>query len=611
MYVIPKPSKTNQDSCLRLRPVVNSLQLVRKGEVLAECQSSDNGEMSLGANLSVAFMCWDGFNYEDSILISKRIIEEGILDSIHIMELEIKVNRTQFGNDLLTNEIKQIPFIHRKCLLENGIIELGSMVFKGDVLVGKLSPIFDVNDNNIFASFNSENKQSVITSEHIKSKMLNTSCYVPEGVHCASVLEINRMSLKDNVNNIIDGSYERYILGFNIATKTYIKKCCKLIKHGMIIKTNLGFKFVPTVLLDKEIENMLSLFDKHYISCLMKIQKDLLNAFLARLDDDNNNNNNNNNNNINNNNISNYNADMNNANTYQVLEVIKIKLLIRRSIQTGDKLCGRHGNKGVISKIVPKQDMPFMADGTIVDIVLNPLGVPSRMNLGQILEASLGLISYRFRMEFKQVLQLYEHSKDKAHALKMLYAKIYEIYPNAIALSSDGVLRLAYELVNGIGISCSLFNASMNELIKKFSKRLSFPDISGQFQLYNGKTGLPFDRKSAVGIIYVFKLNHLIDDKMHARSTGPYSVITQQPLKGKAYKGGQRLGEMEIWALQGYGVAYTIKEIISAKCDDIISRDILHDSILNNTPLLILTWGESLLLLIKELFAMCLEIVFK
>ncbi len=576
VYLLPQPSKSNQGLCLKLRSVVDPYQIVCRDEILAECQSSDNGEMSLGANLSVAFMCWDGFNYEDSILMSSAVVEKGILDSLHIMDLEVKVVKTLFGTDLLTNELKSIAFKCYKRLPKNGIITIGSLVCEGDVLVGKLSPV--ISNSLDKANWN-------VNKNQFKVHMVDSSLRVPEGISSAFVLEVLRETqiLED------DGSYNFYILGYNIVTKTYIRRCSVLLEYSDI-NDIVSFKYnsecVSSVLLNKSVKDALDLVYKCYILRLQELQRFLFEGFNARLT---------------------------NGNSFdkQVFEVIKVKLLIRKSIRTGDKICGRHGNKGIISKIVPKQDMPFMADGTPVDIVLNPLGVPSRMNIGQILEANFGLISYKLGMEFKYILKMYECHKDKELVLKMAVSKLFEMYPNIQVYSIELIIKILQNLSKGVKISCPLFGSSVNELINKLNKRLSFKCYNGQYQLYDGRTGLPFNRKSTVGVIYVFKLNHLIDNKMHARSTGPYSVITQQPLKGKAYKGGQRLGEMEIWALQGYGSAYFIKEALTAKCDDIISREILNESLLYGLPVLTAFWGEGLLLLLKELFAICVNVEIK
>ncbi len=540
-YLLHKFDESNQGVYVRLRPVVNLFQVVKRGDVLAECQSSVNGKISLGANLLVAFICLKGLNYEDAILISKDVVDKGILDSFHIIELETNIHKTQYESEIIA------PIESKGHLFENGIIKVGSVVRGDDVLVWK--------------SFAKETNLNRIDNGNIDINII--SLKVPKDIAIASVLEVLKLPLVSKTKHQ-DGAYDKYISDYVIITKKYIKRCYTLLKYSE----------------DYIIKNALNLLYKNYILHLWKIQKLLLEAFNLRLTQ--------------------Y-IDLN-----QISEVIKIKLLIHKAIQVGDKVCGRHGNKGVISKIVPKQDMPFMADGTPIDIVLNPLGVPSRMNLGQILETNLGFISYKLGMEFKQMLKIYEWSDNKELFLEMMFPKICEIYPNVMKFSFNTILKLIHELANGVNISCSLFDVSINKLIKEFNRRSSILNI--QFQLYDGITGLPFDNKSTVGIIYILKLNHLVDNKICARSVGPYSAITYQPLKGKTNKGGQKLGEMEIWTLQSYGVAYLIKEVLTVKCDNIIAKMPMCMEVLHKIPLSDVSWNESFLVVLKELFAMCISV---
>ncbi len=426
-----------------------------------------------------------------------------------MMDLEVKIVKTSFGIEKLTNELKLIPFKHYKYLPKNGIVTIGRLVHEGDVLVGKLSPIISNSTNETGKDNNNGNE--------FKVYMVDSSLRVPEGINSASVLEV----LKETQILEDDGSYRAYILGFNIITRNYIRKCNILLKRNGIINLKYNFESILSFSLNKIIKDAFSLAYRYYILRLRRLQHSLFEGFNARLTND-------------------------KRFDEQVLEVIKVKLLIRKSIRAGDKICGRHGNKGVISKVVPREDMPFMADGTPVDIILNPLGVPSRMNIGQILETNFGFISYKFGMEFKYILKMYEYHKNEELVLRMAIPKLSEFYPNIQFCSVDVVIRILQELCMGVKISCPAFDFSSNKLIKRLNKRLSFSDYTGQYQLYDGRTGLPFDRKSTVGIMYIFKLDHLVDDKMYARSIGPYSVITQQPLKGKVNDGGQRLGEMEI-----------------------------------------------------------------
>ncbi len=298
-----------------------------------------------------------------------------------------------------------------------------------------------------------------------------------------------------------------------------------------------------------------------------------------------------------------------------IIRHIKIRLLVRKQIQVGDKVCGRHGNKGVISRIVQRQDMPFMADGTPIDIIIKPLSMPSRMNLGQILETELGLISFKLGTEFKHLINLYNLDKNKNEIINLIHQNLIEMYPNINIDPNDHstILALANEMSSGIRFAYPSFSSINNDRINELYKRANIHNSSPKFQLYDGLTGLPFDQKTLVGIIYILKLDHMIDDKMYARSTGPYTIVTQQPLKGRTNKGGQRLGEMEVWSLQSYGAANIIKEAFTIKSDDIKARKSLHHKILSNKfshLKLKPTWSESLLVLIKELFSMCIELKF-
>ncbi len=344
---------------------------------------------------------------------------------------------------------------------------------------------------------------------------LNISLRVPKGIDYATVLEVERSSDEDK--NYQDQDLENYIRCYNVVTKKYIRRCCMLLQVGNIKRSLTTSPFLSD---NKIIQGGLDLLHKNYLSYLNKLEVNLLSKFNNRL------------------------ANENQNDEVKVLETIRVKLLVHKSIKVGDKICGRHGNKGVISKIIPKEDMPFMGDGTPIDIILNPLGVPSRMNIGQLLETTFGLISYRFGLEFKNILNMYYRTNDD-RILERVVPKLTELYPNINNLTKNMILTLLSELSQGVKISCPLFGFPFESCLKEFNTRLSI-NSNRKIQLYDGKTGLPFDSTSNVGIIYILKLNHLVDDKIHARSTGPYSAVTQQPLKGKVNLGGQRLGEMEV-----------------------------------------------------------------
>ncbi|PIM96953.1 DNA-directed RNA polymerase subunit beta [Candidatus Hodgkinia cicadicola] len=592
-YVIPKPKGSNQETCLRLRMSVYPNQVLEKGDVIADCQSSCDGEMSLGVNLLATFMCWRGYNYEDSVLISEDVINRGDFNSFHIVDVETKVERTKFGNEWLSNNIRGMSQMCLEHLDKTGIVKLGSHVREGDVLVGKLMPTrvkgTDLNSSDPFNGHSDDNGHGLKDKrgdvggdkedESNEDFVSNTSFRVPNGIEFATVLEVKRTPSVDG-GGYQDGTYGDYVFRCNIVTKTYLRRCYTLLQQG----ETCGSFGKPSLASEvKSIKGGLKLLYKNYLNCLNKLRIDLLNKFSNRL------------------------ANEDQVLSDQILEVIKIKLLVRRSIKVGDKICGRHGNKGVISRIVPKEDMPFMADGTPIDIVLNPLGVPSRMNIGQILEADLGLISYKFGLEFKQILNLYNKTGNDS-VMRLAMGQLVEIYPNINNLSKETVITMLNELAKGVKLSCPLFDSSIDIQIKILNKRLALPDSNNEIQLYDGRTGLPFDKKSTVGIIYIYKLNHFIDDKMYARSTGPYSIVTQQPLKGKANKGGQRLGEMEVWALQSYGSVRFLTEALTAKSDDITARHELYIGALNGNPRFKSYQNEGMAVLLKELFAMCIDI---
>ncbi|PIM94820.1 DNA-directed RNA polymerase subunit beta [Candidatus Hodgkinia cicadicola] len=603
VYILPQVVKSNQEMCQRIRTVVNPGQTLKQGDVIAECQSSCDGEISLGANLLVAFMCWEGYNFEDSVIISDNVIIKGIFKSFHITDLETKVMKTPSGNEWLSSNIVGIPMKYRRHLDHNGIVKVGSNVRKDDVLVGKLTPRSDakrkkeeskkIHGDELSSDGEHESDNGTIInmedgSYEIGSKQkeadefstdltYNTSLRVPDGIEYATVLEVNRSSDEDRSYH--DKDLEEYIRCYNVVTKKYIRRCCMLLHVDNKVTP---FSTSSLSSGNKFIQNGLNLLHKNYLSYLNKLEVDMLSKFNNRLTNE------------------------NHDDEGTVLEVITIKLLVHKSIKIGDKICGRHGNKGVISKIVPKEDMPFMADGTPIDIILNPLGVPSRMNIGQLLETTFGLISYKYGLEFKNVLNMYNKTNDDRILVRVI-PKLTELYPNINKLTKDMILILLSELSHGVKISCPLFEFPFESCLKDFNKRLSI-NFNGKIQLYDGITGLPFDKTTTVGVIYIFKLNHLVDDKIHARSTGPYSIVTQQPLKGKDNLGGQRLGEMEVWALQSYGAACFLNESLSAKCDDIVARHEIQENILKGKPKYNLHQIESMSVLVKEMFSMCIEI---
>ncbi|PIM95908.1 DNA-directed RNA polymerase subunit beta [Candidatus Hodgkinia cicadicola] len=570
-YPLTPSKQTNQGSCFRHRCVVTPLQHVKSGTCLAECQSSSHGELSLGTNLLVAFACWNGFNYEDSILLSEHVVSRNIFNSIHIIELETNVHETPNGKEILTNKLKR-PQKHLLNLSHNGIINKGSIVFPNDVLVGKLTPSDNTTSDNPTPTSPKTNKL----------KYIDTSLKVTEIPDSACVIDvIDSFDIKPPIN--------KYIEEIRLIQKTYIRRLLAISSNLNTTINALNSDNKP-ITSDINIKNNLNTITKAYNVAFNRLLKKHIND-------------------------TNRCITCSTRSESSVIRHIKIKLLIRRQIQVGDKVCGRHGNKGVISRIVQKQDMPYMADGTPIDIIINPLSMPSRMNLGQILETELGLISFKLGTEFKNLTNLYNLDVNKTEIINLIHQNLIEMYPYTNINSNDHstILRLANEMSDGIRFTCPSFSNTNNDQINELYKRANINNPSPKLQLYNGLTGLPFDQKTLVGIIYILKLDHMIDDKIHARSTGPYTIVTQQPLKGKANKGGQRLGEMEVWALQSYGVANIIKEAFTIKSDDIKARKSLHHKILSNKAgnlKLKTTWPESLLVLIKELFSICIKLEF-
>ncbi|PIM95215.1 DNA-directed RNA polymerase subunit beta [Candidatus Hodgkinia cicadicola] len=580
IYKLLKSIKTNQGMCFRLRAVVNPGQVLKSGSVIAECQSSCDEEMSLGVNLMAAFMCWKGLNYEDSVVLSDNVISKGLFNSLHVLDLEVKILETNNGKEWLTNKPIGVPENDRQHLQANGIARKGWVLKEGDILVGKLTPI---KDNNLHNEINVNDKinNKGINLKRRKKLVKDTSFRVPMGINYAVVLETSRTNDRD-IDRYQDEIYDEYSYRKFVMTKTYVRRCYMLLNH-LVLSLEKQLEQFSYVSSEANIRNGLMLLKRNYINTLKRLDLVLFNNFNNRLFND----------------VT--------IKDPKVLEIINIRLLIKKSIKVGDKICGRHGNKGVISKIVPKVDMPFMADGTPIDIIFNPLGVPSRMNVGQLLEANFGLISYKLGLEFKRLLDLYYWSKNE-DCFKLITLKLRELYPNIKNYTKEAILLLVSELSKGVKLSCSNFNFDVDKNIKHWTERLGLQGWDGQVQLYDGETGLPFERKTTVGIVYVLKLNHLVDDKMWSRSTGPYSVITQQPLRGKMNKGGQRLGEMEIWALQSYGAAFVTNEALTAKCDDIKARKKLHNNLLAGFPILINYQSESMSVLLKELFAMGVDI---
>ncbi len=447
-------------------------------------------------------------------------------------------------------------------------------MFPNDILVGKLTPS-DNTPSGISTSTSNSSKTN-------KPNYIDTSLKVTGTTDSASVIDIiDSFDIKPPIN--------KYIEEFRLIQKSYIRRVLSINPNSNTTMYTFNSDNKP-ITSDINIQNNLNIITKAYNVAIDRLLKRHRND-------------------------TNHRITCTTKLKSSIIRHIKIRLLVRKQIQVGDKVCGRHGNKGVISRIVQRQDMPFMADGTPIDIIINPLSMPSRMNLGQILETELGLISFKLGTEFKHLINLYNLDKNKNEIINLIHQNIIEMYPNINIDPNDHstILALANEMSSGIRFACPSFSSINNDQINELYKRANIHNSSPKLQLYDGLTGLPFDQKTLVGIIYILKLDHMIDDKIYARSTGPYTIVTQQPLKGRINKGGQRLGEMEIWALQSYGAANIIKEAFTIRSDDIKARKLLHHKILSNKFSYLKlkpTWSESLLVLIKELFSLCIKLKF-
>ncbi|MGP1927084.1 MAG: hypothetical protein ACTS80_00540, partial [Candidatus Hodgkinia cicadicola] len=528
-YFLPEAEMTNQNTCRRMRCVVRPKQILEPGDVIAECQSSSDGELSLGSNLIVAFMCWKGLNFEDSIAVSEDAAAEKF-QSAHIYELCTSLGRSAEGYEVLTNDPTDATKEQKLQLETTGIVKVGAYVQKGDVLVGK---------------------KFISTGSGLGHKV-TASLRVPNTIDFANVMSVVLEEPSEEVPEYVE--YASHI------DETFMKSVRRIWK---LFNINLCVKGSPTELSDwlaLELKNggaqVNIVFDalRHQIGEVLSTKRAI--------------------------------ETTNRRPKRKKAEVndIKVKLVVLRTLQVGDKLCGRHGNKGVVSCIVPREDMPHMSDGRPVDIIMNPLSVSSRMNYGQIMETQLGLVSMRMGAEFRALLKIYEQSNDMATFIKLAIPKLREVLPDVsfTSKSEQEILNLVKTYSEGVKLSCPPFTDLCPRRNIALFNRVRLTSESRQTQLYDGATGEPFKFKTLVGVVYMYKLNHMVDDKIHARSTGPYSNVTNQPVKGKKHRGGQRVGEMELWTFQSHGASHLIKETISTKCDDVAARESYKRSLVSH-----------------------------
>jgi DNA-directed RNA polymerase subunit beta len=600
IYGLTKYTRTNQDTCINQRPLVAKGDTIEKHDVLADGQSTDTGELALGQNLLVAFMPWNGYNFEDSILISERVVQEDRFTSIHIEELTCVARDTKLGPEEISADIPNVSESALSKLDECGVVYIGAEVNSGDILVGKVTPKGETQltpEEKLLRAIFGEKASDVKDSSlrvptGMEGTVIDVQVFTREGVKKDTrVLEIEKNELAKVKQDLSDEMRIRENDLFSRIEKLLLNRTAeggpnKLKKGSKITKTYLTEvareKWFEINLKDSAASKQLEASAKQ----LKKIRLDFEKAYEAKR----------------------IKITQSDDLAPGVLKIVKVYLAVKRRVQPGDKMAGRHGNKGVISMIVPVEDMPYLEDGTPVDIVLNPLGVPSRMNVGQVLETHLGWASKELGRKIGQLID----SQQSIRNIKQFLNSIYGVGRHKESLTSlndDELLVLAKNLRDGVPFATPVFDGASEEEIKTMLALAGLPE-TGQAMLRDGRTGVSFDRPVTVGYMYMMKLNHLVDDKMHARSTGSYSLVTQQPLGGKAQFGGQRFGEMEVWALEAYGAAYTLQEMLTVKSDDVMGRTKMYKNIVDSEHYMESNMPEAFNVLIKEIRSLAINIEF-
>jgi DNA-directed RNA polymerase subunit beta len=598
IYNLTKYTRSNQNTCINQRPLVKKGDVVARGDILADGPSVDLGELALGQNMRVAFMPWNGYNFEDSILISERVVTEDRFTTIHIQELTCITRDTKLGPEEVTADIPNVGESALSKLDETGIVYIGAEVNAGDILVGKVTPKGETQLTPeekllraIFGEKASEVKDtSLRVAAGVKGTVIDVQVFTREGVDKdpralaieKSHLDKYRKDLKDEFRIFQDAAIAR--LRKSLAGK----------------KVNGGAGLSKgTVLSDEVLDSLESeqWFELRMADKKLAEQVEQAQAFISEMQQE---------------------LDRKfeikkekitggDDLAHGVLKLVKVYLAIKRRVQPGDKMAGRHGNKGVISVVMPVEDMPYDESGEPVDIVLNPLGVPSRMNVGQVLETHLGFAAKGLGVKIDRMLKAQASMKELRSFLDSIYNKVADKNEDLKSLSDDEIRTLAENLTGGVPMGTAAFDGAHEEHIKELLKLADLPE-SGQVTLFDGRSGEQFDRPVTVGYMYILKLNHLVDDKMHARSTGSYSLVTQQPLGGKAQFGGQRFGEMEVWALEAYGAAYTLQEMLTVKSDDVHGRTRVYKNIVDGDHRMEPGMPESFNVLVKEIRSLGIDI---
>jgi len=598
IYNLRKFKRSNQNSAINQRPLVRAGDRVDAGDIIADGQSTDLGDLAIGKNVLVAFMPWMGYNFEDSILMSERIVKDDVFTSVHIEEFEIMARDTKLGPEEITRDIPNVSEEALRNLDEAGIVYIGAEVKPGDILVGKITPKGE-------SPMTPEEKLLRAIFGEKAADVRDTSLKLPPGVS-GTVVEVrvfNRHGVEKDERAMAiereelerlakDRDDEMAILDRNIYGRLKdlldgkeVARGPKGLRKGSVVKPE-ALDDLPrnqwweVALVDEEAMRNIEALRKQYDDA----RKQLEQRFVDKIDK----------------------LKRGDELMPGVMKMVKVFVAVKRKLQPGDKMAGRHGNKGVISQIIPEEDMPFLEDGTPVDVVLNPLGVPSRMNVGQILETHLGWACRGLGRMIDQALEAFHASNDLT-PLKTQLDDIYGEDETIKSLSEEELVELGNNLRKGVPVATPVFDGANEQELIEMLRRAGL-DSSGQVLLYDGRTGEAFDRKVTVGYKYLLKLHHLVDDKIHARSIGPYSLVTQQPLGGKAQFGGQRFGEMEVWALEAYGAAYTLQEMLTVKSDDVAGRTKVYEAIVRGDDSFEAGIPESFNVLVKEIRALGLNV---
>jgi DNA-directed RNA polymerase subunit beta len=598
IYNLLKFQRSNQNTCINQRPLVRMGDLVNAGDIIADGPSTDLGDLALGKNCLVAFMPWNGYNFEDSILISERMVRDDVFTSIHIDEFEVMARDTKLGPEEITRDIPNVGEEALKNLDEAGIVYIGAEVSPSEILVGKITPKGE-------SPMTPEEKLLRAIFGEKASDVRDTSLRLPPGV-TGTVVEVrvfNRHGIdkderalaiereeieslakdRDDELGILDRNSYGRVADFLVSKETASgPKGYDL--EGRITQIKLDeiprSQWWSIALSNEKALSELEAMSQQYDESRQRLEQ----RFVDKVDK----------------------LQRGDELPPGVMKMVKVFVAVKRKIQPGDKMAGRHGNKGVISKIVPVEDMPFLDDGTHVDVVLSPLGVPSRMNVGQILETHLGWACRGLGEQIGEALEIYQAS-EKVKPLKDALKVAYGEQNVTEGMDDEQIVAMSQNLRNGVPIATPVFDGAKEEDIVNMLTA-SGHDASGQVTLYDGRTGEQFDRPVTVGYIYILKLHHLVDDKIHARSIGPYSLVTQQPLGGKAQFGGQRFGEMEVWALEAYGAAYTLQEMLTVKSDDVAGRTKVYEAIVRGDDTFEAGIPESFNVLVKEIRSLCLYV---